>query len=341
MAPDALEPAIAALLAARGARSRALRLEPLSAGGNNRVFIVRTDGESLAAKWYYHDPADPRDRLRAEYAFIEHAWRMGLRCVPRPFGADPGAHVALYELIEGGRLEPSQIDAGRVMEAARFLARLNAPESRALGRSLASASEACFSVAEHLRMVDGRIARLGELAPARGIDEEAAGFIGRLAAHWERERKEILRGCESLAIDPPRPLAADERCLSPSDFGFHNALRRPDGSLCFIDFEYAGWDDPAKTVGDFFSHPGTPVPREHFEPFLSTVAAALPDPSGAAARTRLLEPLFRLKWCCIVLNEFVPEAARRRRFADPEAGSERRKALQLAKAVGMLESLES
>jgi len=50
-------------------------------------------------------------------------------------------------------------------------------------------------------------------------------------------------------------LPADETCLSPSDFGFHNALVDPSGALSFLDFEYAGRDDPAKPVSDFFCQP--------------------------------------------------------------------------------------
>jgi hypothetical protein len=33
-----------------------------------------------------------------------------------------------------------------------------------------------------------------------------------------------------------REIPRTERTLSPSDYGFHNALRRPDGTLVFLDF---------------------------------------------------------------------------------------------------------
>ena len=47
-------------------------------------------------------------------------------------------------------------------------------------------------------------------------------------------------------------LEEDEKIISPSDFGLHNAKLGEDGKLAFFDFEYAGWDDPAKTIADFF-----------------------------------------------------------------------------------------
>jgi hypothetical protein len=333
MAAPALEPALAALLAASGRDATRFALEPLAAGGNNRVFAVLSRDERLVAKCYYHDPADPRDRLAAEYAFLEHAWRIGLRCVPRPVARDPQAHVALYEHVEGARLDPAAVDAARVAEAARFFAALNTAESHAAARGIGVASEACFSPAEHLRMVDGRIARLETIPAHTPIEREAREFCALLGERWRLVRRDIL----AAVGDAQASLPAASRCLSPSDFGFHNALGRPDGTLCFLDFEYAGWDDPAKAVGDFFAHPGVPVAREHFDTFVDI--AGRPFGAGLAARARLLEPVFRIKWCCIVLNEFLPDPARRRRYADPAAGTEPRRRAQLAKARALLDSL--
>ncbi|MFX9699951.1 hypothetical protein ABTP10_19680, partial [Acinetobacter baumannii] len=58
------------------------------------------------------------------------------------------------------------------------------------------------------------------------------------------------------AIDP------SARCLSPSDFGFHNAVQRPEGQIVFVDFEYFGWDDPVKLTCDFMLHPGMDLPDD-------------------------------------------------------------------------------
>ena len=42
--------------------------------------------------------------------------------------------------------------------------------------------------------------------------------------------------------------------MSPSDFGFHNVIKKDD-FLYFIDFEYAGLDDPVKLICDFYCQP--------------------------------------------------------------------------------------
>ena len=48
----------------------------------------------------------------------------------------------------------------------------------------------------------------------------------------------------------PDVIAPEERCISPSDFGLHNAIRTA-ADIRFIDFEFAGWDDPAKALVNF------------------------------------------------------------------------------------------
>jgi hypothetical protein len=303
------------------------------------VFRLHCDGEVLVVKWYFHHATDTRDRLGAEYAFLEYAWDMGLRCIPQPLGKDLSAHLAIYEFVEGDKLEASQVDESAMRQASQFLALLNSRHSRAQAAALPNASEACFSVVEHFAMVDSRLASLANMPVESDVDSTAVEFISRLTAYWNNAKLRLLQGCKALSLAPDSALPTGERCLSPSDFGFHNALVRPDGSLCFIDFEYAGWDDPAKAVGDFFYHPGVAVPHDQFEPFLAQALASFDNAQQMAARARLLKPISQVKWCCIIMNEFLPVAARRRNFANPVVDAQIRKKLQLGKASTLFESL--
>ena len=123
---------------------------------------------------------------------------------------------------------------------------------------------------------------------------------------------------------PPR-----QRVVSPSDFGFHNCLVT-DAGLRFIDFEYAGWDDPAKMACDFFYQPEVPVPQPFLPGFIERVEAVV----------RLLLPVYGVKWCCIMLNEFLPMGDTRRAFARADISLESRRADQLRKVEAALARLE-
>src|SRR5262249_36341374 len=150
--------------------------------------------------------------------------------------------------------------------------------------------------------------------------------------HWAELKTAMIRKAGDLGIEMTSSLAPTDRCVSPSDFGFHNTLATPGGRLVFIDFEYAGWDDPAKAANDFFCQPAVPVDASLYDDFVARAMTYSANAAQLAVRARLMRPIFQMKWCCIMLNGFLPAAAQRRRFADPAFDAEGRKEAQLTLA---------
>ena len=240
-----------------------------------------------------------------------------------------------FGYVDGRKLRAGEVDAAAVNQALEFILELNRARNPAATQGLPDASEACFSGAAHLERIDQRVARLEQMEGGAAIDRQALAFVrGALQPAWEQARALLWRDYGSLE----QPLPAEERILSPSDFGFHNALLGADGGLRFIDFEYAGWDDPAKLICDFFCQPQTPAPPAFWQPFVSALVDGLKLDGGLARRARLLLPAFQIKWCCIMLNEFGPGGKPRRDFAKGAATTEERKAEQLDKARHYLQT---
>lgn len=330
---DALRHAAAALLAGAGLGTIDL-IEPLTGGGNNRTYRVAAAGRDLLLKAYFRDPADPRDRLRAEFDFSRFAWDRGVRALPEPIARDVANALGLYAFIHGRMLEAHEVTPARVDESLDFYIAVNRHRADPAAGQLADGSEAYFSLADHLAGVGRRVARLDEIAGESAVDQEARAFVAaELKPAWDRL---VARVRASIDREGDPPLPRDQRCLSPSDFGFHNAMlvtRGPgEGRLVFHDFEYAGWDDPAKTAGDFFCQPRVPVPPALFEHFVRRLVDSLGLPASHVRRAELLRGVYQVKWCCIIMNEFLPLGARRRRFATSEANAEARKVRQLAQA---------
>ena len=328
-----LQAGCASLLAAAGL-SPAVSFERLTEGGNNRVYRVETVSGPVLLKEYFRHAADLRDRLGAEQAFSQFAWRHGVSSLPRPLGCDRETGLGLYEFVVGRKLAPGEVTAAHVDAAAAFFAAVNRHRRDPAAADLPIASEACFSPAEHLACIDRRMARLATIEPGSDQHRRAAALVAhRLLPAWHRVRADVAAA--GMPLD--EPLATDVRAISPSDFGFHNCLVT-DAGLTFIDFEYAGWDDPAKTVCDFFCQPAVPVPRDHVERFLNAATAVVGDP-GLGDRVALLLPVYELKWCCIMLNEFLPTDDRRRAFAGGADDAESRRARQLDKVDRTLAGL--
>jgi hypothetical protein len=247
-----------------------------------------------------------------------------------------GQRLGLYEYIEGRPLRDGEVDKNAVDQALSFFRELNARKFLPGAEKIRNGSEACFTMAEHLECVDRRMTRFDQLDRTTPTGEEAAALVHeRLITAWHRIRTEVIAGWS--AID--EPLVHGDRCLSPSDFGFHNTLADEAGRLKFVDFEYSGWDDPAKTACDFFSQPDVPVPVEFFEPVSQAFVEGTSDCEKHLRRIDLLLPVYRVKWCCIMLNDFLPAGSRRRSFAKDMATQEQRRTAQLAKVRLSLDAI--
>jgi hypothetical protein len=331
---------IAALLRAAGLDDERFVVEPGAQGGNNRVDLVRCANRVYVAKWYFHSVEDRRDRLSSEWQFLTFAQDAGIDAVPAPLARLHEERVALYEFIEGDRLSTHEIGEEEVREAATFLAEINTPERRLKAAGLPTASEAFWTVADHVAHVDQRLDRFSCVDGKTPLDHEASALIWEIRECWRSVKSLIQDRLTSRGEALEHEVPPGNRCVSPSDFGFHNALVTRQGRLAFIDFEYAGWDDPAKTLSDFFFQPAVRVPERYFELFAQLALRHVEDRDSAIARTHLLRPLFGLKWCCIILNPFMPNWAARRRFANRPGDLETLKRTRLSDAKDALAHLK-
>jgi hypothetical protein len=331
-----METALPALLRAADVAGD-YELFPLAGGANNRVYRVETDAGALLLKRYFQHPADQRDRLHAEFRFATFAWDCGVRVVPRPLACSREHGLGLFEFVEGRRVQAGQVTSDLVAQAMAFYIALNQHRGSAAGLELPVASEAWWTIDDHVACVERRLGRLRRMTAVYPVEREAVSFVRHeLTAAWTEVRRRVDAALRAQGRCGAAPLLPRDRCLSPSDFGFHNALIEADGRLRFLDFEYAGWDDPARLVCDFFCQPQVPVPRQHRDLVSDVAATAIRDETGYRQRLALLGPIYEMKWCCIVLNEFLSDGGERRRFAAAAGAVANRKATQLDRARRLL-----
>ena len=300
----------------------------LAGGKNNRVIrLVPVSGHTVILKVYFRSSSDLRDRLHHEFAFSTYAWSRGLRALPKPLDAAGSAQCALYQYI-GGRKPSRPPTALMVEEAWSFVHDINRERNNEAANALPSGSEACFSLGQHLTVVDARLERL---ANATLATEGRQWIDDQLSPLWQSVRAATNAAAHAAGIDPGAVLDRSECIISPSDFGFHNAIERAAGKgLCFHDFEYAGWDDPAKLFGDFFNQIEVPVPLDHLQTSAQSLLTLSKEPVKLAWRLRWLLPVYAVKWCCIALNPLLASDASRREFSGQETGEAVRQGLERA-----------
>ncbi|MFV1966435.1 MAG: aminoglycoside phosphotransferase family protein [Pirellulaceae bacterium] len=297
-------------------RGPAEGLIELAGGANNRVYrVLLSDGAALL-KWYFSDPHDPHDRLQCEWAFADFAWAHGLRQLPQPLACDQQRRLGLFEFVDGRLLTVDELTRDRIHAAVDFCRELNRFRDSEPAQQLGAAAEACFSIEAHLTRIDQRVSRLRSMVQKAAVPPPARELcIQRLLPQWRDVEARIRAEAARSGIDLRTELPAASRVLSPSDFGFHNALLDTSGALRFFDFEYAGWDDPAKTICDFFCQIAVPVPPRFRDEFARSLLADLAEPTMLERRAELLMPAYRVKWCCIVLNPLLVSGQRRRAFS--------------------------
>jgi len=276
-----------------------LEVAAFHGGSNNRIFRLGRAGKTLlCAKVYRRDEHGTSPRFANEQLFYSFVHDAVAGYIPEALHWDQKEHVAIFEWIDG--VSDNSIKQGDIEFAGQFIRSLQRVRR---GPHLGPASDACWSETAHLASVERRIQRLESLATRGVLTREAVGVtMDRVLPSWNRLKQDL---------SPAATTEFSDLVLSPSDFGFHNALRVRDGKWCFLDFEYAGIDDPAKLLCDAVARPGQTLPEDALQKL------CLYAGFSAEVESRALQflNLHRLKWACILLWRLTPEGGERGAFA--------------------------
>jgi len=284
-------------------------------GRNNRIFCVTSANGNFALKFYPLGEDDNRFRLGREYKALSFLRRHGIGEVPRPIARDDRRRCGAYEWIEGTPFDAvteTEVDA-----LANFFIALQELRDFEGADQLVEASAGCLTLKVAADQLQQRVQRLAAAVPAGSLVHE---FVTeQLAPQASRMIQDVRERAHRIKFDFDATLARSKQALSPSDFGFHNILRRPDGRLAFLDFEYFGWDDPAKAVADVMFHPGSALSAQLAEHYRNRVERAFSDGDPEfSLRLELMQPLVGLMWCVMLLNELLPDRWAHRTFAGTE-----------------------
>jgi len=290
------------------------RIEHLEDGRNSSVYKITTkNGKQFITKKYYCSKNDNRDRLKAEFESLTFLWKQGFRSIPFAISSNREKNVGVYQYIEGKKISGNEISTKDIDEATSFLLRLYKLKSSPDLQEMPLASDACFSFVAMEHIIERRLSRL--LNVSQNEPKNAAMHLF-LTAQFIPTAQKILRWCKDYAkskeLGWETEFTSLTKTLSPSDFGFHNALRELNGNIIFYDFEYFGWDDITKMIIDFLLHPGMELSEECKQRFIDNIISELPEETTLQNRLQIAFPLLSLVWCLILLNEFLPEYLQRR-----------------------------
>ena len=287
----------------------------LGTGTNNRLFRLDVaDGPPLLAKVYARDRWD---RLGTEFPALALLAARGVAGVPRAVPAQRRPPLRRL-LLRAGRAEGAgRPGRGDGRAAAAFAAALHAfgpDEAGDAGGALGPANPACFSVADQLALIEERLGSFEAAAADPGCAAEVRALARALDLRAAVARL-VARATAGLTPDEvARVLPRAARRLTTSDFGPHNFLFG-DRGLTVVDFEGAGWDDPARMVMGFVAHAGSDgLPLPVAEAFLGAYAAARGLSAAEVARFERVGRLADVEWVTVYAEAMTPAAIAPKRF---------------------------
>jgi len=272
-------------------------------GGNNRIYKVSLSSHNHVILKYYGYTGTDGLHLQREYKGLSFLKQQGELKIPAPIAIDQMHHCALYEWIEGEKLE--RIDPVDLEDVISFIDRLKHYSLAKGARKLLPASDHSLAISNIFHQIQRRLVRLKSMSQQEALH----GFLENQYAHCYSLILNKIRNQTMVVLDKTLPFSL--AVLSPSDFGFHNILKNQKG-LIFIDFEYFGWEDPAAMLAHFLWHPGMLLSEAQKQYFSNEVFKIFARDTGFQSRFEILFPLIGLVWTLILLNEFIPAVWERR-----------------------------
>lgn len=315
-------------------------------GKNSRVYLVNYGLKTFIVKFYVNDKRDRMKREKMAFSFFA----ANKFCnVPALLYTDFQNRCSLFQYIKGEKIDENKIVYADIDCFVNFIKQIKATGQYSNG--IMNAADACLSHRQAIDIIYNRIEKLKQNTSTdlsinelnnNELNVKLFNFIENdLNPYWETTNKNIVEISKTNQIPFDSELDKKYQILSPSDFGFHNALRSENGTIFFIDFEYFGWDDPVKLILDFIIHPGMNIDISFKKYFFQKMIKLFLDDEKFKVRIAMYLPVLIIKWILIVLNEFIPEYCNYRKLDNKfNKNLKHRQIIQFEKAVKIFNTKE-
>ena len=301
---------------------------PVEGGRNSRIYRVENNGDVYALKFFRSDKDGKKERWEAETTALELFFMNGITSTPKVIAKDRERNCVLIEWIDGEKVD--EYGAKEINDIMGFIQKVHDIALCAKDHEVRRATDATLNGDDIVNQINARLDRIESSRSKysqldKFINENFMPVFNEVSA-WSQEE---YKRC---GLNFNEDIEFEQRTLSIVDFGFHNILRQ-DNDYYFFDFEFFGWDDPAKLVADTLQHPGMNLNDEKKQALFEGFIKVFGKDEKFLSRLKLLYPLFGLKWCMIMLNPFQPGYQLLKSDGDVQRNTQLKRVQNLTKSV--------
>lgn len=217
----------------------------------------------------------------------------------------------------GAPKRASDLRADDLVALARFAAALHRFSPDSVDHPFRKAISPAFSARDVLASIEARQRDFLMTAPEAYPEVRTFLWDTDVEGTPRRHVGAAVAGLSDADIDRTLPHSAWR--LTTNDFAPHNVIFLPDGSFTVVDFEYFGWDDPARLVMDFVTHDQSlGLSTDGISVFLGAYRAAIDLSDRAWARFERMRLLMEVEWAAIHLSAMTPRRVAPKQFASPD-----------------------
>ncbi len=275
----------------------------LNNGGNSSVYKFNYN-ECVYILKVFPDikNVDYSIRLKRELDFLYILEKMKVNNVPRIISHDKSKLWILETYLNGERVSTPNI--WQIKSVASFIREINTYSPFIQDCKIQLASEACFSLRDHVEIVIQRMQRIKETLIEKHkkdncirawVENEFCSSLNKIinTSLQENEQEDCFIYSNNF-----------KKILSPSDIGFHNIINN-NGKLYFFDFEHAGWDDISKLICDFCNQPEYTLNRRETQIFIEGLRINKLIDKNTLKRCLRIREILIVKWVLIILDRAI------------------------------------
>ena len=247
---------------------------------------------------------------------------------PQKIVSNYEGNFSIYNFIKGKKIK--KIKLNHIDQCVNFIITIQSKKNNFLKRlknKYFYAQEKCLNLSDHIASIIKKKNRLKYSIKNSKNIKLTNFFFKKLDPKLSEIIKDIKKNYSKYNLD--YKVRSNKLILSPSDFGFHNIIENHN-KLFFLDFEYCGIDDPRKLICDFICQPDVYLNNKIINYFLKSINKNKIFNFKEKDVFYLIK-LYRVKWCLIILNDFVINVKKRRIFSGNH--SKKKLTLQISKSI--------